>query len=417
MEKYVIEGGYQLKGEIKVCGAKNQALKIIATSILLEGKCIIKNIPEIEDINRLLEILEDLGAKIERKNHEIIINPLSINKTHPSDDLVRKLRSSVMLAGPLLAHYGKVTLAHPGGCVIGQRPIDMFLHGFKAMGAEIEESNQEYTLKAKKLHGAKIVMPWIMVTATESLMMTACLAEGTTTIINAAMEPEIPALAEFLNSCGAKISGAGTPIITIEGVKKLSGGECTIIPDRIEAGTFTIMGLITKSEITITNCQPKHLETVLETLCRAGANIEVGNNWIKTKPSNLKAVELRTHEYPGFPTDLQSPFTILMTQANGLSLIHEAIYEGRLFYTDKLNTMGAKIIMCDPHRVIVSGPTPLRGKKLESPDLRAGMGLVIAGLVAEGKTIIDNIYQIERGYENPVTRLQSLGAKIEKIKE
>ncbi|OQA36931.1 MAG: UDP-N-acetylglucosamine 1-carboxyvinyltransferase [Parcubacteria group bacterium ADurb.Bin326] len=417
MEKYVIEGGHKLHGEIPVYGAKNEALKIIAASVLLEGKCTIKNIPEIEDINRLVEILEDLGAKVERNGHEITIDPQSINKTKPSDDLVHKLRSSVMLAGPLLAHYGKVTMAHPGGCVIGQRPIDMFLSGFKAMGAKVEENDHEYTLQAKKLHGAKIVMPWVMVTATESLMMTACLAEGTTTIINAAMEPEIPALADFLNSCGAKISGAGTPIITIEGVEKLSGGECTIIPDRIEAGTFAIMGLITGSEITVTGCEPKHLETVLETLRRANAKLEVGDNWIKTKPSKLKAVELRTHEYPGFPTDLQSPFTILMTQAEGMSLIHEAIYEGRLFYTDKLNAMGAKIIMCDPHRVIVSGPTPLIAKKLESPDLRAGMGLVLAGLVAEGKTVIDNIYQIERGYENPIARLQALGAKIEKIKE
>lgn len=417
MEKYIIDGGYKLYGEIPVYGAKNEALKIIAASVLLDGKCIIKNIPEIEDINRLIEILEDLGAKIERSGHEISIDPRSIKKTKPSDELVHKLRSSIMLVGPLLARYGQVTITHPGGCVIGQRPIDMFLAGFKAMGAKIEENDQEYTLKAPKLRGIKIIMPWVMVTATESLMMTACLAEGTTTIINAAMEPEILALANFLNSCGAKISGAGTPIIIIEGVTKLSGGECTLIPDRIETGTFAIMGLITNSEITVTNCEPKHLETVLETLRRAEAKFEIGDNWIKTKPSKLKAVELRTHEYPGFPTDLQSPFTILMTQADGMSLIHEAIYEGRLFYTDKLNAMGAKITMCDPHRVIVSGPTLLHARKLESPDLRAGMGLVLAGLVAKGKTIIDNIYQIERGYENPINRLQALGAKIEKIKE
>jgi len=417
MEKYIIDGGYQLNGEISVYGAKNEALKIIAASILLDGECTIKNIPEIEDINRLVEILVALGAKVERYNHQMTIDTRSVNKTEPPDNLVRKLRSSIMLAGPLLARFGEVSMAHPGGCVIGQRPIDMFLEGFKAMGADIEETNNGYHLQTKKLHGAKIVMPWIMVTATESLMMTACLAEGTTTIINAAMEPEIPALAEFLNSCGAKISGAGTPIIAIEGVSKLSGGECQLIPDRIEAGTFIIMGLITKGEIKINNCQPQHLETILETLRRAGASFEVGDNWIKTQPSKLKAIELRTHEYPGFPTDLQAPFTVLMTQAEGMSLIHEAIYEGRLFYTDKLNAMGAKIIMCDPHRVIINGPTQLFGKKLESPDLRAGMALVLAGLVAKGKTIIENIYQIERGYEKPIERLQALGAKIEKINE
>lgn len=417
MEKYVIEGGHKLHGEIPVYGAKNEALKVIAASVLLDGECKIKNIPEIEDIHRLVEIIENLGATVTRNGHEMTINPQTINKTHPADNLVHKLRSSVMLAGPLLARFGEVTMAHPGGCVIGQRPIDMFLSGFEAMGAKVKETENEYTLRAKKLHGAKIIMPWVMVTATESLMMTACLAEGTTTIVNAAMEPEIPALADFLNACGAKISGAGTPVITIEGVEKLSGGECDIIPDRIEAGTFAIMGLITESDITITNCNPKHLEVVIETLRKSGANLEIGDTWIKTKPSKLKAIELRTHEYPGFPTDLQAPFTVLMTQANGLSLIHEVIYDGRLFYTDKLSAMGSKIIMCDPHRVIVSGPNPLFGRRLESPDLRAGMALILAGLAAKGKTTIENIYQIERGYENPIARLRALGAKIEKIKE
>jgi len=248
-------------------------------------------------------------------------------------------------------------------------------------------------------------------------MMTACLAEGITTIINAAMEPEIPALADYLNSCGAKISGAGTPIITITGVDKIGGGNCEIIPDRIEAGTFVMLGLITNSEIKITNCQPEHLAVVIATLQKACAQLEIGDSWIKTKPSKIMATELRTHENPGFPTDLQAPFTVLMTQAEGLSLIHEVIYEGRLFYTDKLSLMGANIIMCDPHRVIVSGPTPLLGKKLESPDLRAGMALVLAGLAAKGKTFIDNIYQIERGYENPIGRLQALGAQIEKTND
>lgn len=415
MEKYIIEGGHKLSGEISVPGAKNQVGKVLAASILSSEPCEITNVPAIEDVAHMLELLEDIGAKIELGEGRLRIDPSGINKSEPSPDLVRRLRSSVMLAGPLLARFGKVTMAHPGGCVIGKRPIDMFLSGFKALGAKIDEDENQYTLHAKKLVGARIVMPWVAVTATEALMMTATLAEGTTQIVNAAMEPEIPALADYLNSCGAKISGAGTPIITIEGVEKIGGGKCQLIPDRIETGTFVMMGLLTDSEITVTNCEPKHLDVVLATLEKAGAKLEVGENYIKTKPSKLKAVELRTHEYPGFPTDLQAPFTVLMTQAEGLSLIHEVIYEGRLFYTDKLNTMGANIIMCDPHRVIVSGPTDLHGKKLESPDLRAGMALVLAGLVAKGKTTIDNIYQIERGYQNPVARLQALGAKIEKI--
>jgi len=415
MEKYLIEGGCKLAGEISVSGAKNEGLKILAACLLSSEPCTITNWPKIEDLERMLELLEDLGAKIIRDDNSITIKTDDINKTEPNAELVRRLRSSVMLAGPLLARFGEVTMAHPGGCVIGKRPIDMFLNGFRALGAELEENDGSYTLRAKKLHGAKIVMPWVAVTATESLMMTATLAEGVTTIVNAAMEPEIPALADYLNSCGAKITGAGTPIIKIEGIKSPGGGQCKLIPDRIEAGTFVMMGLITGSEIIVKNCQPQHLEVVLATLTKVGAKLEVGDNWIKTKPSKLHGVELRTHEYPGFPTDLQAPFTVLMTQAEGLSLIHEVIYDGRLFYTDKLSLMGANIIMCDPHRIIVMGPTKLIGKKLESPDLRAGMALVLAGLAATGKTTIDNIYQIERGYGNVVERLGQLGAQIEKI--
>lgn len=414
MDKYVIEGGHELTGEIPVAGAKNEALKILASSVMLSGKCIVDNCPDIEDVNRMLELLTSIGATVSRVGAKVTIDPTGISETSLPDALVHRLRTSVMFAGPLLARFGQVTMTHPGGCVIGQRPIDMFLSGFELLGAKIKESKNHYTLHAKKLVGARIVMPWVAVTATESLMMTACLAQGTTEIVNAAMEPEIPALASFLNSCGAKITGAGTPIIKIEGVKELTGGECKIIPDRIETGTFVIMGLVTNSEITITNCDPKHLDVVIATLVKAGAHLEIGTDWIKTKSSKLKGTELRTHEYPGFPTDLQAPFTVLMTQAEGMSLIHEVIYDGRLFYTDKLVTMGAKIIMCDPHRVIVNGPTKLYAKKLESPDLRAGISLVLAGLIAEGKTTIDNIYQIERGYQNIITRLQALGAKIEK---
>ena len=419
MEKYLIEGGQKLTGEIPVSGAKNHALKVLAACVLSDQQCIIKNVPDIEDVSRLNEILISLGVKIKREGSQLTIETKNIKKANPNPDLVRKLRSSIMLAGPLLARFGEVTMAHPGGCIIGKRPIDMFLSGFKAMGAEIIEDNDNYTytLKAKELHGARIVMPWIAVTVTEALMMTACLAKGITTIVNAAMEPEIPALAEYLNNCGAKISGAGTPEITIEGVTSLNGGTTTLIPDRVEAGSFIMLGLITNSEIKVTNCNPGHIETVIATLRKAGANLEVGPDYIITKPSQLKAVEIRTHEYPGFITDLQPPFTALMTQAQGISLIHEAIYEGRLYYTDKLTQMGAHIIMCDPHRVIVNGPTQLYGRKLESPDLRAGMALVLASLVAKGQTTIENIYQIERGYENFVNRLQKIGAKIQKINE
>ncbi|MEK7168064.1 MAG: UDP-N-acetylglucosamine 1-carboxyvinyltransferase, partial [Patescibacteria group bacterium] len=250
---------------------------------------------------------------------------------------------------------------------------------------------------------------------TESMMMTACLAKGVTQIINAAMEPEITALADYLNACGAKISGAGTPEMIIEGVEKLGAGQYNLIPDRIEAGSLVVLGLLTGGKIRVTNCRPDHLEVAISLLQRAGADLEIGPDYILTKPSKFKGIELKTHEYPGFPTDLQAPFVVLLTQALGQSLVHETIFEGRLFYTDKLTQMGADIIMCDPHRVVVNGITKLRGKKLESPDLRAGMALLIAGLIAEGTTTIENIYQIERGYEDIVARLQSLGAKIKKV--
>ncbi|MCX6746010.1 MAG: UDP-N-acetylglucosamine 1-carboxyvinyltransferase [Candidatus Parcubacteria bacterium] len=418
MEKYIINGQKRLSGEIIVSGAKNAALKIFPAAILSDQPCLIKNVPEIEDLARLIEAMKDLGAEItQQKKGEYLVSTKNIKKTEIKPDLAKHLRSSIMLAGPMLARFGEVSLVHPGGCIIGQRPIDLFLEGFQKLGAKMTENGEQYTLKAKKLKGAKIILPKVSVTVTENLMLAATLAEGVTQIKNAAMEPEITALADYLNKNGAKIKGAGTPVITIEGVKSLSAGEFTLIPDRIETGTLTILGLITNSQITIKNCNPEHIENLLYSLNKAGANLEIGNDYITTYLSKLKGTNIVTHEYPGFPTDLQPPFTVLMTQANGLSLIHETIFEGRLFYTDILNQMGANIIMCDPHRVVVMGPTTLQARRLVSPDLRAGITLVLAALVAQGTTILENIYQINRGYENIVSRLQNLGADIKQINE
>jgi len=418
MEKYVIGGGKKLNGEISVAGAKNMALKVFPAAILCQEPCLLKNVPEIEDIERLIELMQDLGAKITHNNKgEYLVSAKEVTKTQLKPDLVKRLRSSIMLAGPMLARFGEVTLTHPGGCIIGQRPIDLFIEGFQKLGAKMVETGDNFTLSAKKLKGAYIILPRVSVTVTENLMMAATLAEGTTHIKNAAMEPEIVALADFLSKQGAKIKGAGTPDIVIEGIKKLNGGEISIIPDRIECGSFIILGLITKSELKITNCEPKHVENLLYSLEKAGAKFEVGTDYIKTIPSELKGTDIVTHEYPGFPTDLQAPFTVLMTQGKGLSLIHETIFPGRLFYTDILNQMGANIIMCDPHRVVVNGPTKLYGKKLVSPDLRAGMALVLAAMVAQGTSSIENIYQINRGYENIVARLQQICANIKQIND
>lgn len=420
-EKFEIQGGKELKGEIKVNGAKNSALKILASVVLTEETINIENFPFIEDTERMLELLEQLGAVIEKdvKNKKVKIDPKGIKNGNLQGELVKKLRASILLAGPLLARFGEINMAHPGGCVIGKRPIDLFLDGFQKLGAQIEWSDEGFKLTSgeEKLTGATIFFPKITVTGTEALMMTAVLAKGKTVLKNCALEPEIKSLADYLNQNGAKISGAGTPTIEIEGVEKISAGTFKVIPDRIEAGTFIIMGLLCKSEITVTNCVPEHLGAFLPVLKNAGADLEIGADFVKVKKGKrLKATSISTHEYPGFATDLQSPYTLLMTQAEGLSLIHETIFEGRLFFTDQLNAMGTAIVMCDPHRVVISGPTNLYAKKLTSPDLRAGITMVLAGMIAFGTTTIENVYQIDRGYENIDERLNALGAHIKRVR-
>lgn len=412
-ETFVIEGGRPLAGEITVNAAKNAALKIMAATLLSKEPCTIPNLPHIEDVRRMRELMESVGVVFTETSTGTVIDASTISTGTMDRRLVERLRTSILLTGPLLARTGEVITWHPGGCNIGQRPIDLFLDGFRALGVTIEENTDHYRLSASKLRGGTIMLPRVSVTVTEEMMMTATLAEGTTIIKNAAMEPEIVALAEYLNEHGARITGAGTPTIRIDGVERLGAGTFTIMSDRVEAGTFAIMGVLTNSEIIVKNCPSDHLENLWLHLLKAGAKLDIGNDYVRTLPRGpLSAQSIVTHEYPGFVTDLQAPYTILMTQAHGMSLIHETIFEGRLFYTDLLNAMGANIIMCDPHRVVVNGPSKLRGRYLTSPDLRAGITLVLAGLIAEGKTIIDNIYQIERGYERIEERLVALGAAI-----
>jgi len=417
MSKFIIQGQAKLSGEIEVMGAKNAALKIIPAAILSSQKITINNLPNIEDINRAIELTEDLGGTAKRSSKKVEIEIIKPSKNEISPLIANKFRASIMFVGPLLARLGEASFPHPGGCVIGgaSRPIDLFLEGFKAMGAELKIKDDFYHLKAKRLKGCEYFFTTVSVTGTESLMMTAVIAEGTTILKNCAMEPEISVLADYLNLQGAKIKGAGTPTIIIEGVDEISAGEFTIIPDRIETGTFAIMAAATDSELKITKCDPKHIESLLSIFKNIGVKFESGDNWVKIiSAKNLKPFSIKTHEYPGFPTDLQSPYTVLMTQAHGSSIIHETIYERR-FFTDMLVQMGADIIMCDPYRVVVNGPTKLYGRKLISPDLRAGISMIIAGLIAEGVTEIDNIYQIDRGYENIDERLRNLGADIKRI--
>jgi UDP-N-acetylglucosamine 1-carboxyvinyltransferase len=418
MSKFIIKGQKTLSGEIEVKGAKNLALKVIPASILSEEPMTISNLPKIEDVDKSLELTKELGFVVKIKNSELTIETKHVKNFELSDKLADKFRSSIMFVGPLLARFKKVKFPHPGGCVIGAggRPIDLFLDGFSAMGASVKVSGNYYCLEAKNLKGANFFFPKISVTGTESLMMAACLAKGTTVLKNCAMEPEVEYLANYLNKNGAKIRGAGTSTITIEGVKKIGAGKIEIMPDRIETGSFAILAAATNSEITIKNCNPEHISVLLAIFKRIGVNFETGKDFLKIKKSNkLLAYSIQTHEYPGFPTDLQSPYAVLMTQAKGISLIHETIYDRRLIWTDMLSQMGANIITCDPHRVILNGSTKLYGKKLMSPDLRAGIGLVIAALMAKGTTEIDNIYQIDRGYEKIDERLKKLGADIIRV--
>lgn len=420
MPKFIIKGGSPLSGQIAVSGAKNAALKIIPASILFSGELEITNVPQIEDVSRALELLGDLGASITPTGEKSLrISTENLGKTRLEKTIADKFRSSIMFVGPLLARFKEAEFPHPGGCVIGagSRPIDLALEGFRAFGATIEHVGSHYRLRAERLHPIEYFFTTVSVTTTESFLMTAALIPGRTILRNCAMEPEIEALANFLSAAGAKIIGAGTPTIIIEGAEKLEAkSPFTVIPDRIETGSFAMLAAASRSDITITDCVPEHIGNLLAIFDKIGIPYESGSDYLKIKPAKeIRAYSIKTHEYPGFSTDLQSPYVVLMTQAQGTSVIHETIYDRRLIWTDMLSQMGADIIMCDPHRIIVQGPAKLAGKRLISPDLRAGIALVIAGLIAEGSTEIDNIYQIDRGYENLEGRLRGLGASIERV--
>lgn len=416
MDKFIIQGGTGVHGSIRVSGAKNHALKVFAASLLSDQTMTITNVPEIEDIKRLSEILTTIGVKVEHVRHgSYRIQAKHIISTKLPVKLVPKLRAAILLTGPLLARYGQVSLPHPGGCAIGKRPIDLFIHAFTAMGATHRCSNglHTFTAPAGGLHGTTYIFPVASVTGTETMMLAAVLAKGTTIMENAAREPEIVALAKYLSAQGARISGAGTSTIHIRGVKKLRAGACTIIPDRIETLSFLFLALATKSTLTITHCNPEHVAVPLQMLRDSGARFDTTATTITTHPwKRLAPLNVVTREYPGFPTDGQSPLTVLLTQIPGTSEVMETIYADRLFYSDMLNRMGAKITLDTSQHITIHGGTDLHGKLVASPDLRAGIAMVIAGVVAKGTTEIDNIYQVDRGYEAIEQRLSSIGVDI-----
>lgn len=417
MEQFIIKGPTKLKGVVKISGAKNAALPIIAASLLIKDKVIINNVPHIKDILSLISILDDLGVKTEFINNKIIIDSRYLKHKDPNREKICHLRASILLVSPLLTRNGEVTFAHPGGCLIGTRPFDVHLSALKKMGTTITVNSDFYTIKANRLTGAEVTADF-SVTGTENIIMAAVLVKGKTEIKLAACEPHVVDLCNFLNKAGAKIEGVGTHNLIIKGVDELKSTEYTVIPDQIEAGTFAIAAVATKGEVEIDGFVAKNHESLLSKLDQCGVNYQLlSEDRIKILPTHLiKPFKIRTEIYPGFPTDLQAPIAVLATQANGTSEIYETIFEGRLGYVNELSKMGASCIVRDTHQASITGPTPLFGTRITSFDLRAGATLIIAALIAKGESRLDQIEMIDRGYEKIEKKFQDLGSNIKRVK-
>jgi len=416
--KLIIEGGHALKGEIKISGSKNAALPILVSTLLTDEVCEIENVPDIVDIRVLGEIIVSLGGKVSwLGDGKLRVDNSGVDGRDPDFIKVKKLRASVMILGPLLARFNKVKSTHPGGCHIGARPISVHLKGLEALGGKYWTDDQFYYLETEGLIGTKVVLDEMSVTGTECVLMVAVLAHGKTEIRLAAAEPEVNNLAECLNKMGAKISGIGTHTLVIEGVDKLHGANLQVIPDRLEAGTFAIAAAITHGEVLIKGYVHDHLDLFTNKLKDANVQFELrGTDEIYVrKTTSLKAVDIRTDIYPGFPTDLQAPFGTLLTQASGNSTIYETLYDGRLNYFQELAKMGATASVLDPHRAVVTGPTLLYGKEIDSLDIRSGATLILAALIAYGKSTINKAELIDRGYEKIEEKLRSLGATVERV--
>ncbi len=417
MKKIIINGNKKLSGTIRISGAKNAAVALIPAAIISDEPSTICNIPEISDINSLESILSFLDIKTKRATESMIIDPTNMHNKSIPEEISSKLRASYYFMGALLTKYKYVEMNFPGGCKIGSRPINYHLEGFKKLGATVTEKGNKYIIKAEKLKGADITLEKASVGATINIMLAAIKAEGVTTINNAAKEPEIINVAQFLKSMGAKISGEGTETITITGVEYLSNGQTEVIPDRIEAGTYVIIGSLIGENLKIDNIVPEHLKSLTDKLKEANANIQIGiDNIICNKSDNLKATDIVTSYYPAFPTDLQQPFSVFTTQCEGQSTIKETLYENRFMHIPYLNKMGANIKI-ENDTAIVIGKTKLIGTEVVATDLRAGASLVIAGLIAENRTIISEVEHILRGYEGIIEKLTNVGADIKIVEE
>lgn len=416
MAQYIMNGGSPLVGEVAIGGAKNAALGILAAAIMTDEDVYIENLPDVKDINVMLEAIKAIGASVERLDrHSVRINASSVKDVLVDDEFIRKIRASYYFIGALLGKYKSAEVALPGGCNIGSRPIDLHLKGFKALGAEIDIESGRVKAHAIDLVAADIYLDTVSVGATINIMMAASLAEGRTVIENAAKEPHIVDVANFLNSMGADIKGAGTDVIRINGVKSLHGSRYSIIPDQIEAGTFMCAAAITKGDITVKNIIPKHMEAISAKLMEMGCEVVEFDDAIRViAKNNQKATNIKTLPYPGFPTDMQPQITTALALATGSSLVVESIFENRFKYVDELARMGTNIKV-EGNSAMVIGVAKLRGAMLKAPDLRAGAALVLAGLAAEGQTTVDDIKYIKRGYEDFEGKLVSLGADIREV--
>jgi UDP-N-acetylglucosamine 1-carboxyvinyltransferase len=421
MDKFVIRGGNALQGNIRISGAKNAALPCMAAALLTDEPVILENVPQVRDIETTRRLLAAMGAEVElgygRAQHRTTICCGKLATPEASYELVKTMRASTLVLGPLVARMKRARVSLPGGCAIGARPIDQHIMGLERLGAQIRQEHGYVEAAAERLHGAEIIFDKITVTGTEDLMMAAALAEGESVLENCAREPEVVDLAELLNRMGARIEGAGTQQIRIRGVGRLHGARHRVIPDRIEAGTFLIAGAICPGELTVANCEPRHLAALLSKLRQAGVSLESGPDWVRvTGGGTLKATDMSTEEYPGFPTDMQAQYMALMTQAEGSAVITENIFENRFMHAQELVRMGGHIKI-DGSRAVVRGRTPLSAAAVLASDLRASASLVLAALVADGETIIDRVYHIDRGYEHIEEKLRGAGAEIKRIGE
>ena len=416
MEQYVIKGGNPLVGEVEIGGAKNAALGILAAAIMTDETVVIDNLPDVQDINVLLEAISVIGARVDRiSRHKVAINGSMIGQVSVDYEFIKKIRASYYLLGALLGKYKRAEVPLPGGCNIGSRPIDLHLKGFKALGATTSIRNGSIVAEAEKLKGTHIYLDMVSVGATINIMMAASMAEGYTIIENSAREPHVVDVANFLNSMGANIKGAGTDVIRIRGVQKLHRAEYSIIPDQIEAGTFMFAAAVTGGNVVLQNVIPKHLEATTAKLLEMGCQICEYDDAVRViAPQKLQATHVKTMPYPGFPTDMQPQISVSLALAGGTSIVTESIFENRFRYVDELSRMGASVKV-EGNVAVISGVEKFTGARVNAPDLRAGAALVIAGLAAEGITIVDDIYYIERGYENLDEKLRKLGAQIEKV--